>query len=187
MGLEIEVNRRGCYVLGGILLVIVAAIIGYHVSPRVKGRPVFLTTENYAIKRYLDRAEGWAEVMAQDQAQLADIASRQTPPSDQTPAPVPYPEDIYSRAHQARDARDQLEGIRKEMERTEVPASLDGLHVMAVDAVESQLWLANTVLNSVGAPGAVEPAEITAGRQRAEDLLHDLQEALAAQRQAMEK
>lgn len=185
--MEIEVSRRGCSSLAVIILVVVAAVVGYHVSPRVKGRPVLLTTENYAIKRYLDRAEGWAEVMAREQARLADVASRQTSQPGQTPAPASYPEDIYSRAHQARDARDQLERIRREMERTEVPASLSGLHAMVVDAVEAQLWLANAVLDSVGAPGAVEPAEITARLQRAEDMLRDLQEALATQRQAMEK
>ena len=183
--LEIEVNRYGCYGLAAIILVVVAAFFGYNVSPQVGGRPVLLTTENYAIKRYLDRAQDWAEVMAQEQSRLADVVSGQTSQPDQTPTPVSHPECIYDRAHQVRDARDQLERIRREMERTEVPPSLGGLHAMAVDAVEAQLWLANTVLNSIGAPVAVEPAEMTARLQRAEDLLRSLQEALAAQRQAL--
>ena len=200
--LEIEVNRRGCYALAAVILVVVAAFIGYNVSPRVEGRPVWLTTENYAIKRYLDRAGEWAEVMAQEQTRLADVVSgqrygRDSVPyqPDQTPtlrqaqdtAPVSQPEDIYTRAHQVRDARDRLEKIRREMERTKVPPSLGGLHAMAVDAVEAQLWLANTVLNNIGAPSVVEPAEIAARRQQAEDLLQGLQEALATQRQAMEE
>jgi hypothetical protein len=199
--LEIEVNRYGCYGLAVVILVLIAAFIGYHVSPQVKGHPVLLTTENYAIKRYLDRAEDWAEAMAQEQTRLADAASERTSQPDQTPtlrqaqdktrdgtqdtAPASHPESIYDRAHQVRDARDQLERIRREMERTEVPPSLGGLHAMAVDAVEAQLWLANTVLNSIGAPVAVEPAEMAARLQRAEDLLRSLQEALAAQRQAL--
>ena len=184
--LEIEINRYGCYGLAVIILVVVAAFIGYHVSPQVGGRPVLLTTENYAIKRYQDRAEDWAEVMAQEQSRLADVASGQTSRPDQTPTPVSFPESIYNRAHQVRDARDRLERIRREMERTEVPPSLGGLHAMAVDAAEAQLWLANTVLNSIGAPVAVESAEITARLQWAEDLLYSLQKALATQRQAAE-
>ncbi len=182
--MEIEISRYGCLSMLALLLAIIAAVIGYNVSPRVKGHPVLLTTENYAIKRYLDRAEGWAEVMAQEQTRLADVASHFSP-SNQTPVPASHPEDIYSRARQARDARDRLERVRKEMERTEVPASLGGLHAMAVDAVEAQLGLAGTVLDSIGAPG-VDPPGLAARRQRAEELLRDLQEALAAQRQAME-
>ena len=183
--LEIEVNRYGCYGLATIVLVVVAAFIGYHVSPQVGGRPVLLTTENYAIKRYLDRAEDWAEVMAQEQSRLADVTSGQTSQPDQIPTPVSHPESIYDRAHQVRDARDRLEKIQREMERMEVPPSLGGLHAMAVDAVEAQLWLANAVLNSIGAPVAGEPAEMTARLQRAEELLRGLQEALATQRQAL--
>jgi hypothetical protein len=184
--LEIEVNRYGCYGLAAIILVVVAAFIGYHVSPQVAGRPVWLTSENYAIKRYLDRAQDWAEVMAQEQSRLADAASGQTSQPDQAPTPVSHPESIYDRAHQVRDARDRLEKIQREMERMEVPPSLGGLHAMAVDAVEAQLGLANAVLNSIGAPVAVEPAEMTALLRRAEELLRGLQEALTTQRQAAE-
>ena len=78
-----------------------------------------------------------------------------------------------------------MEEIRREMEREKVPPSLEELHAMAVDAVEAQLWAANTILDSIGAPAAVKPAEIAARLQRGEDLLHSLQEALATQRQAM--
>jgi hypothetical protein len=184
--LEIEVNRYGCYGLAATILVVVAAFIGYHVSPQVKGHPVLLTTENYAIKRYLDRAEDWAEVLAQEQSRLADAASGQTSQPDQPPSPVSHPESIYNRAHQVRDARDQLEKTRLEMERAEVPPSLGGLHAMGVDAVQAQLWLADTVLDSIGAPVAVEPAEMMARLQRAQELLHSLQQTLATQRRAAE-
>lgn len=184
--MEIEVNRRGCSALAAIVLVIVMTLIGYHVSPRVEGRPVLLTTENYAIKRYLDRAEGWAEVMAQEQTRLADVVPQQTPQPDRTPVPVSHPEDIFSRAHEARDAQERLEEVRREMEREEVPPSLKGLHALAVEAVQAQLWLADAVLSHIGAPSAVEPAEMAARLKQAEDLLRGLREALATQRQAME-
>jgi hypothetical protein len=185
--LEIEVNRRGCYILGIVILAIAATVIGYQVSPRVKGRPVLLTAENYAIKRYLDRAEGWAEAMAREQARLASLGSRQASPSGAAPAPVSRPGDIFSRAHEAQDAQGRLDAVWREMEREEVPPSLKGLHTLAVDAVQAQLGLADTTLNTIGAPSAVEPAEVTARLEQAEDLLHSLQKALAAQRQAMEE
>lgn len=185
--MEIEINRRGCLPLLIIFVVIAASVIGYYISPRVGGRPVLLTTENYAIKRYLDRAEGWTEIMKQEQDRLASMASEQAFTPGQTPVPVAHPEDIYSRSDRIRDAQSHLEKIRREMERTKVPPSLEGLHALAVDAVEAQLGLANVVLDSVGAPGVVEPSEIMTRSQRAKELLNALQEALDAQRQAMEE
>ena len=185
---EIEVPRR-LIVVAVTLVVVVGAtalgFLGWANSPRDgAGRPLLLNPERRAILRYLDTAAGWADRLAQVGALLDGLMPPEPPaPAVDSalptlPPPEEQPVDLYQQTHDARQARDALGRLAREMERAEVPDALIGLHGLAGRALDAHLAWADGVLIYVGAPEAVDPAELAQLRAGAQAALRDLEGAL---------
>ncbi len=181
--MEIEISLSRLLLVIALILVVLAGVIGYRVSPFVGGRPVLLDRQNYAIKQYLDRAGAWAEAMETAGSTLRDLI----PPAEEGgeergeayPTPIARPGDLYGRARTAREAQEALLTVKREVEQTAVPETMVGLHGLVINAVDAHLALGQAVLDLIGAPGG-EPAA-RAAAQRAQEALGVLQEALAQQ------
>lgn len=209
---EVEVPRRVlALAVVGLFLVglVVLGRLGWANSPRGgDGRPLLLTPERRAVRRYLDTAAAWAarmrgvgetldgltpvgsslgsasEVEATAVLTLTEVVTAVAlPPAAELPmpaAPVSPPGDLYRRVHAAQAAREALEGIEREVERTAAPEALVGLRdAFVLPALEAHVAWSDGVLAYVGAPESVRPDELMGLQAGAHAALAALEEALA--------
>jgi hypothetical protein len=103
------------------------------------------------------------------------------PPQTPLPAlqpPLSQPSNLYDRARQAEQATQDLQAIDQEMQRSEVPAGLNGLHALATATLQDFAVWSAAVLDAIGAPSADNLAAIQPARQAALDSLTRLQTAI---------
>jgi hypothetical protein len=193
-GAEIEVPRRMASIALTLIIVTSVAVLGFlgwANSPRDgDGRPLLLTAERRAVLHYLNTAEGWTENMSEAGQRLEGLMPPQVKVVEgrdaalpTLPAPGEQPTDLYRRTHDAQAACTALQALAAEMERTQVPDALAGLHQgLVLPALEAHLLWADGVLAHIGAPESLSVKDLAALRDDAGDALVDLEEALAVER-----
>lgn len=92
--------------------------------------------------------------------------------------PASQPSNLYDRAHQAEQATQDLQAIDRELQRSEVPAGVSGLHTLATATLQDFATWSVAVLEAIGAPSADDLAAVQPARQTALNSLSDLQTAL---------
>lgn len=97
------------------------------------------------------------------------------------PAPASQAGDLYERAHNAREAYQELSDLAQEIERTRVPDALIGLHGLVVQALETHLLWAEGILTYAGAPDAVDPYNLAFLRLEAMAALDTLETNIGGQ------
>jgi hypothetical protein len=191
---EIEVPRRVAGI--ALTLIVIASVavlgfLGWANSPRDgDGRPLLLTAERRAVLRYLNTAEGWAERLAETGKRLeslmppeANVIEGEDSALPTLAAPGEQPPDLYRRTHDAQAACTALQALAAEVEQTQVPDALAGLHQgLVLPALETHLLWADGVLAHVGAPESVSVENLAALHDKAGDALAALEEALAIER-----
>jgi hypothetical protein len=91
--------------------------------------------------------------------------------------PISQPRNLYDRARQAEQTTQELQAIDQELQRSEVPTGLKGLHTLATATLQDfAAWLL-AVLDAIGAPSAENLAAILPARQAALDSLTRLHDA----------
>ena len=187
---EIEVPRWLVVTVVATLVVVGMATLGFlgwansPLDP--DGRPLLLNPERRAILRYLDAAAAWADRLAEVGVLLDGLMPPELPSDADdadsalptVPAPAEQSADLYRQTHEARQAFDALQELAQEMERARTPDALIGLHELVGRALEAHLAWADGVLVYVGAPEAVNPAELARLRDDAQAALSDLEETL---------
>ena len=186
---EIEVRLSSLLGILVVVLVGLAALIGYQTSPYVGGRPVLLNRQNYQIKQYLDQTHHWLAGLKTANNTLGPILPPTEPgevddgtpgPDDRAyPTPMARPGDVYALSRTARQAQDALLAVKREVERTNVPETMIGLHSLVINAVDAHLALTRTTLESIAAPTSAAAALAT--KEQADQSLRLLEDALVQQ------
>jgi len=175
MAREIAVTRRQVVAALAALASVIALGTGWLDSPRDSGgHPLLLTRENLAIKRYLERAVQWSRTMGQAQQSLADVL----PASG---AAHSAPGNLYQHARIARETREQLAEIARQIASDDTPPALAGLHALARVASDAQSAYASAVLNAVAVPDTERLDLAYRSGVQAADSLRALRQALARQ------
>jgi len=186
-GMEIS---RGALILCIVVLAAAALVaVGYTLSPRVAGRPVWLSLANWQLTRYLDRAGRWLLVLEEEGERLADMISSSASAEGELPQP-PTPsgmETVYQRSRTLERSLARLAAVRQEMEQAEAPQPLQALHALALATADECLGLHNAVATALGSPSRGSQATAQAQAQTAADHLLALRRALQAQLAFLER
>lgn len=153
-------KRRLIQALLGLLLTIGLLLVGRRASPQAEnGFPLLLSPRLARIARYQQSVQDWASRLQETQSQLASLLDASAPVG------------LFAQNEQVEQAYGRILGVAQEIERTEVPPTLDPLHDLAQQAAEAALASAGSVSLWVG-----EPAP--ANQQAAQAALASAQEAL---------
>lgn len=186
--MEIILKTRSLAAIALLLSLALAIALGLTHSPRVRGRPILLTRENRAIMLYLDQAEAWERTLQNELERLSALTPQNTPVPQETPGTLPRlptasgPGDLYARSRLAREATDNLEKIRREMDTANVPLPLISLHALAIDAAQDALNLAGEIAAYIGAPSEERRQTIAKGETKARGSLEKLRQAIRNKR-----
>ncbi len=175
MAREIAVTRRQLVTALAAVASTIALGAGWLDSPRDNwGHPLLLTRENLALKRYLERAVQWSRTMGQAQQQLAGVLPTSS-------AAHSGPGDLYQRARIARETREQLAEIARQIAADDTAPALAGLHTLVRSASEALSAYASAVLDAVAVPDKERVDAASLAGVQATDSLRALRQALARQ------
>ncbi len=155
--MELEIKRS--FIIAFVAAVVIVSLIalGWASSPWVHGRPVLLSPANYAIRKYLDRADGWARESRKQAEALQDLSTVQGS----------TPSDIYRAGERIQGIQDSLGRVYARMDAAEVPPAMKGLHELGVSAVELEISWSKAVGAQIGAPSPEGEAAVQSARARA--------------------
>ncbi len=104
----------------------------------------------------------------------------------EAPLPAPYPPasqpvNLYDRAQRAEQAIADLQAIEVEMQRSEVPPALSGLHALAQTTLQEFARWSAALLDHLGAPSTATVAAFQSAREAAGVAWQSFRAALQAQ------
>ena len=140
--MELEIKRSFIVASAAVVVIVSLIALGWASSPWVHGRPVLLSPANYAIRKYLDKADGWTRESRKQAEALQGLST----------ASVSAPSDIYKAGERIQATQDSLDRISSRMDTAEVPPAMRGLHNLGVSAVGLEISWARAVAEQIGAP-----------------------------------
>ena len=195
--MEIEVSRRTLktlvFILSIGLTLAILYIIGDANTPRLEGRPLFLSRDRLLIYRYLSAAGEWAAELEEVARELdtvvpPELEGKPAPAHSalpSPPSPVSRPEDIFALSRKAGEALACLQEVGEAVQRTEPPPTLQGLHQLFSLTVSAYARWASDALNYVGAPDPNVLKELRKDRAEALKGLEEIKRAIQVHRAAM--
>ena len=138
--MEIEIRPRTFSMALIVSTVAVLALLGYHASPRDEaGRPVLLLPDVRAVELYRRNAVRWANEWREIEAGLEQVLADDS-------------QQLLSRSREAQRAFDQAVALAQEVDGTEAPSALLGLHEQAVANGDAHIQAGAAVARWLSAP-----------------------------------
>jgi hypothetical protein len=162
--MEVEVRRDVLLITGVALLLTLLGTAGYAVSPRDDaGRPVLLWPEVRAVEQYRYAVAGWAAQWRELNSTLLDAMK------------IENGRDLLSTSQDSQKAFEQAVAMERDVNTTEAPVSLIGLHDQAEITALSYVNASVAVARWVSAPSADNQATAELAIAEAENRLASLE------------
>jgi len=156
-------KRRMGQALLGLLLTLGLLLVGRRVSPQGEGGfPLLLSPRLARIARYQQSVQGWANSLQETQLQLASLLDASAPGG------------LFAQNEQVEQAYGRILGVAQEIERTDVPPTMEPLHNLAQQAAEAALAAVGSVSLWVGEPAPANQQSAQAALAAAQDALAQL-------------
>lgn len=162
--MEVEVRRDVLLITAVALLLTLLGTAGYAVSPRDDaGRPVLLWPNIRAVEQYRRAVAGWAIQWRGLNSNLRDVLKAEEGT------------DLLSTSQDSQKAFEQAVAMERDVNTTEAPASLIGLHDQAETMALSYMNASVAIARWVSAPSTENRAAAEQAMAEAEDKLASLE------------